>query len=100
MNGTVTSNEAPEQRVIDSVWWTLRMSFGLVPFLAGLDKFFNLLTHWPKYIAPVFASALPMTPQHFMYVVGIIEIVAGLGMLLSPYTQVFGYVVAEWLTAI
>lgn len=100
MNGTAESKEAIERRVVDSVWWTLRMSFGLMPLLAGLDKFFNLLTHWPKYIAPAFASALPVSPQHFMYVVGIIEIVAGLAMLLSPWTKVFAYVVAAWLAAI
>ena len=88
MNGTVASKEVTERKVVDSVWWTLRMSFGLVPLLAGLDKFFNLLTHWPKYVAPAFAHALPVTPQHFMYAVGIIEIVAGLAMLLSPWTKV------------
>ena len=68
MNGTVASNEVTERKVVDSIWWTLRMSFGLVPLLAGLDKFFNLLTQWPKYVAPAFAHALPVTPQHFMYV--------------------------------
>jgi uncharacterized membrane protein YphA (DoxX/SURF4 family) len=100
MNGTVASNEVTDRKVIDSVWWTLRMSFGLVPLLAGLDKFFNLLTQWPKYVAPAFAHALPVTPQQFMYVVGIIEIIAGLGMLLSSWTKVFSYVVAAWLIAI
>lgn len=100
MNGTAESKEVAERRIVDSVWWTLRMSFGLMPLLAGLDKFANLLTHWPKYLAPAFAHALPVTPQHFMYVVGIIEIVAGLAMLLSPFTKVFAYVVAAWLAGI
>jgi uncharacterized membrane protein YphA (DoxX/SURF4 family) len=76
------------------------MCFGLVPLIAGLDKFFNLLVQWPKYISPAVAGALPMTPQHFMYLVGIIEIVAGLGMLLSPWTKAFAYVVAIWLIGI
>ena len=100
MNGTVVSDEGTDRKVVDSVWWTLRMSFGLMPLLAGLDKFANLLTHWPKYVAPAIAGLLPMTPQHFMYVVGIIEIVAGLAMLLSPWTKVFAYVVAAWLASI
>ena len=100
MNGTAESKEAMERRVVDSVWWTMRMSFGLMPLLAGLDKFFNLLTHWPKYIAPAFASALPVSPQHFMYIVGIIEIVAGLGVLLSPWTKAFATIVGIWLIAI
>ena len=100
MNGSVERTHEAEAKVVDSVWWTLRMSFGLVPLLAGLDKFFNLLTQWPKYIAPSLAHALPMTPQHFMYLVGIIEIVAGLAMLLTPWTKVFAYVVAAWLIGI
>jgi uncharacterized membrane protein YphA (DoxX/SURF4 family) len=100
MNATTQSVDATERKVIDSIWWTLRLSFGLVPLLAGLDKFLNLLTEWPKYVAPALAHALPMTPQHFMYVVGVIEIVAGLAVLLSPWTKVFAYVVAAWLAGI
>jgi uncharacterized membrane protein YphA (DoxX/SURF4 family) len=100
MNGAVESKEAAERKLVDSVWWTLRMSFGLVPLLAGLDKFLNLLTHWPKYVAPALASVLPVTPQHFMYGVGVIEIVAGLAVLLSPWTKLFAYVVAAWLVGI
>ena len=102
MNGTVESEskQATERKLVDSVWWTLRMSFGLVPLLAGLDKFFNLMTHWPKYVAPALAHALPVTPQHFMYAVGGIEIVAGLAVLLSPWTKLFAYVVAAWLAGI
>lgn len=60
------------QRVIDSAWWTLRIGFGLGPFLAGLDKFFDLLVFWPRYIAPPFARLLPIGPQAFMHVVGVI----------------------------
>lgn len=100
MNGIAESQEGMERRVVDSVWWTLRMSFGIVPLLAGLDKFFNLLTQWPKYVAPTFAHLLPMTPQHFMYLAGIIEIVAGLALLLSPWTKTFAYVIAAWLACI
>ena len=66
MNGRAETKETVDQKVVDSVWWALRMSFGLVPFLAGLDKFFNLLTFWPKYVAPSIASVLPITPQSFM----------------------------------
>jgi uncharacterized membrane protein YphA (DoxX/SURF4 family) len=100
MNGTTQSADTAERKVIDSIWWTLRLSFGLVPLLAGLDKFLNLLTEWPKYVAPALAHALPVTPQHFMYVVGVIEIVAGLAVLFTPWTKVFAYVVAAWLVGI
>jgi uncharacterized membrane protein YphA (DoxX/SURF4 family) len=92
--------DANGQRVIDTSWWTLRISFGLVPLLAGLDKFLNLLADWPKYIAPAFAGLLPMSPQAFMYLVGVIEIAAGLAVLLSPWTKQAAYVVAAWLTCI
>ena len=92
--------ETTERKLVDSVWWTFRLSFGLVPVVAGLDKFFNLLTFWPKYVAPVLTGALPVTPQHFMYAVGVIEIVAGLAVLLSPWTKLFAYVVAAWLAGI
>src|SRR5262245_43821818 len=100
MNGRAETKEITEQKVVDWVWWTLRMSCGLVPFLAGLDKFFNLLTFWPKYVAPSIASVLPITPQSFMYVAGIIEMVAGLAILLSPWTKTFAYIVAAWLLGI
>jgi uncharacterized membrane protein YphA (DoxX/SURF4 family) len=92
--------DASEQRVIDSTWWTLRVTFGVVPLVAGLDKFLNLLTDWPRYIAPSLAHMLPMSPQAFMNVVGVIEIVAGLAVLLTPWTRQFAYVVAAWLTCI
>jgi len=100
MNGTASNTRDADQKVIDSVWWTLRMSFGLMPLLAGLDKFFNLLVHWPKYLAPGLAGLVHTSPQHFMYLVGVIEIVAGLAMLLTPWTKVFAYVVAAWLIGI
>jgi len=92
--------DANGQRVIDSAWWTLRITFGVVPLVAGLDKFLNLLADWPRYIAPAVAHMLPVRPQAFMYVVGVIEIVAGLLVLLTPWTKQFAYVVAAWLACI
>lgn len=89
-----------EQRVIDTAWWTLRVTFGLVPLLAGLDKFLNLLTDWPKYLAPAFAHLVPFSAGTFMHLVGIIEIIAGLAVLLTPWTKVFASVVAAWLVCI
>src|ERR1022692_3585476 len=93
-------NDANEQKVIESVWWTLRISFGLLPLLAGLDKFLNLLVYWPKYIAPIFATMMPLTAPHFMHLVGAIEIVAGVGLLFTARSKVFALVVAGWLTCI
>jgi len=92
--------EASRNDVVTSVWRTLWLVFGLVPVAAGADKFFDVLVYWPKYIAPLFTGMIPMSPQGFMHLVGVIEIVAGLGVLLSPWKAAFGYIVAAWLTCI
>jgi len=84
---------------IDTSWWTLRLTYGLVPIVAGLDKFANLLTDWPKYLSPVAVKMLPVAPQTFMYVVGVIEIVAGV-IVLSKLTRFGAYLVSAWLVAI
>ena len=89
-----------KDQVVTSVWRTLRWTFGLIPIAAGADKFFNLLTYWPKYVAPLFSHLSPLGPQSLMYVAGLIEIVAGLAILLSPWTRTFAFVVAAWLTGI
>ncbi len=46
---------------INSPYWALRVAFGAVPFLAGLDKFFNFLTNWEKYMSPLAAHVLPVS---------------------------------------
>jgi uncharacterized membrane protein YphA (DoxX/SURF4 family) len=76
----------------------MRATFGIVPIVAGLDKFTNLLNHWEKYINPQLLEMLPFEPSIFMMIVGIVEIFAGLLVLLKP--SVGGYVVAAWLALI
>ena len=46
---------------LSSSYWALRVAFFAVPFLAGLDKFTNLLTYWPHYFSPAFARLVPPT---------------------------------------
>jgi uncharacterized membrane protein YphA (DoxX/SURF4 family) len=82
-----------------SVAVTLKVLYGVVPIVAGLDKFTNLLVDWSKYLPAWFSSALPMSPHAFMMIVGIIEIVAGL-IVLSKWTRVGAVIVAAWLVAI
>ena len=89
-----------ESSAADVVRRTMKIVFGLVPIVAGLDKFTNVLVHWDKYLAPAFAKMIPMRPTSFMYVVGIIEIVAGIGVLLTPWTRVFAWIVGLWLIGI
>lgn len=76
----------------------LRFVFFVAPFLVGLDKFFNTLTFWPKYLASVFPDMLGITPQSFMFIVGFIEMVVGIGMLFK--TKLFSYIVSFWLVGI
>ncbi len=62
----------------------LKYTFGLVPIVAGLDKFTNLLTDWTHYVSEGFANLLPVETGTFMMIVGAIEIVAGVLVLLKP----------------
>lgn len=82
----------------DRVISILRATYGLVPIVAGADKFVHLLTDWNRYLAPVVTDVLPLSPETFMGIVGIIEIVAGVLVLARP--KVGSLVVACWLLAI
>ncbi len=84
---------------LESLYRPLWLTYGLVPLLAGLDKFFNLLADWPKYLSPWMAELLPMPEQTFMYVVGIIEIAVGL-MVLTRWTRLGAWIAAAWLALI
>jgi len=78
----------------------LRVTYILVPLLAGLDKFTNLLTNWSHYLSPAFARMIPMSPRSFMYLVGIVEIVAGLLVVSRRTARVGAYIVMAWLLCI
>jgi uncharacterized membrane protein YphA (DoxX/SURF4 family) len=76
----------------------LRSGFTVAPILAGVDKFLHLLVNWDQYL-PAFANRMLGGHGHeFMYVVGVIEIVAGIGVFLKP--KLFAYVVSAWLMLI
>jgi uncharacterized membrane protein YphA (DoxX/SURF4 family) len=83
----------------ETAYWALRLTFGIVPIVAGLDKFTNLLTDWASYVSPLAARLLPVSPHAFMMAVGVIEIVVGAGVLVGR-ARVFGWVAAVWLIAI
>jgi len=76
----------------------LQFGFTVAPILAGLDKFFHLLVNWDQYLPGVVANVSPIPPHMLMLVVGVIEIVAGIGFALKP--RIFAYVVAAWLAVI
>jgi hypothetical protein len=80
-------------------WWSLRVGIGAAAFLAGLDKFFNLLADWPAYLSPIAAQVLPLSPSSFMHVIGGVEMLVGL-VILAGYARLGGYVAAIWLVGI
>jgi uncharacterized membrane protein YphA (DoxX/SURF4 family) len=83
----------------ETAYWALRITFGVIPIVAGLDKFTNLLADWEAYLSPIAARLLPVSPHAFMMAVGIVEIAVGIGVL-SGRARVFGWVAAGWLLAI
>jgi uncharacterized membrane protein YphA (DoxX/SURF4 family) len=69
------------------------------PILAGLDKYFNLLTNWQMYPNPLAPKLLHIQPATFMHVVGVVEIVVGIAVL-TRYTRYASYIVMVWLWCI
>jgi uncharacterized membrane protein YphA (DoxX/SURF4 family) len=84
---------------LNSAFWTLRIAFGLTAFLAGLDKFLNLLTNWEQYASPLVLNIVPLSAGTLMRVAGVIEIIVGVAIL-AGLTRLGGYIVAGWLTLI
>ena len=84
---------------VESARQVLKVTFGVVPFLAGLDKFFNLLADWPRYLSPLAESILPVSGQTFMYVAGVVEMAVGI-VILTRWTTIGSWVAAAWLVAI
>ena len=76
----------------------LHIGFTIAPIAAGLDKFFDVLTNWDAYLAPVANRVLAGHGHAFMLAVGVIEVIAGIGVALRP--RIFSYVVAAWLLGI
>jgi uncharacterized membrane protein YphA (DoxX/SURF4 family) len=84
----------------DGVRTALWLTYGLIPVVAGLDKFTNLLCDWEKYLSPLARDLLPIAPTTFMWIVGVIEVVAGAIVLSRRFTRVGAMIVGGWLLAI
>jgi hypothetical protein len=76
----------------------LRVAFAVAPIAFGIDKFANVMVHWPKYLVPWINDIVPGTAQQAMYAVGVIEIAAGLLVLVKP--RYGAWLVAAWLGGI
>jgi hypothetical protein len=84
LNGTITA---------------LRIAIGLMATLAGLDKFFNLLTNWEAYVAPVAQQLLPFSTTTFMAIVGVIEFAVGI-TILAIRPSLGALVACAWLALV
>ena len=77
----------------------LRIAFVVAPILFGLDKFAHVLTDdWTRYLATQFNDLIPGNAQDAMHMVGVVEVVAGLVVLVAP--RFGGVLVAAWLGGI
>lgn len=103
---TQTRTQAPTGSPVETVkedpgfgaFWLLRIGFTAAPIIAGIDKFFDWMVEWESYLWSGVADALPGSAADIMYVVGGIEILAGILVLLVPR---FGApLVAAWLAGI
>ncbi len=79
-------------------FWLLRIGFIVAPILFGLDKFFDVLVNWERYLAPEINDLIPGNAHQAMLAIGVIEIVAGLVVAIRP--RFGGYLVAAWLAGI
>src|SRR6185312_2422388 len=91
-------NAADLKNPVYQAYRLLHVAFTIAPLVAGLDKFFDLLVNWDRYLAPIASRVVGGHDHAFMLVVGVIEIVAGIGVALRP--RIFSYVVAAWLALI
>jgi uncharacterized membrane protein YphA (DoxX/SURF4 family) len=84
---------------LETAYWALRPAIGATAFLAGLDKYFNLLANWTDYVSPLALAILPFGATTLMQIVGVVEIAVGLAILLG-WTRLGAYVASAWLAAI
>jgi len=77
----------------------LRVAFGVLPVLAGLDKFVGLLADWSAYVDPGIARLLPVSTTAFLYAVGVIEFAVGL-LVWSRYVRLGAYAASAWLVLV
>ena len=80
----------------NTAWWALRIAFFLNLVLAGLDKFFHLLTNWDQYLSPMAQRMLGGHSHQFTLVAGVVEIILGL-LVITSWTKLGAYLASAWL---
>jgi uncharacterized membrane protein YphA (DoxX/SURF4 family) len=93
-NSSITTRALPDSTVRQA-YLILRFGFTVAPIIAGVDKFLHLLVNWDQYLPSIANRLVGGHGHELMLVVGVIEIVAGIGVALKP--RIFAYVVAAWL---
>lgn len=99
VNNTLSTNA----KKVESIYFLLKLSYGLLFLIAGADKFFNLVTQWSKYVSS-YALSIVSLVQHMdtrtlLDFVGIFEMILGIFILLG-WTRIGGYIAALWLLII
>ena len=83
----------------NTAYWALRIAYGFLPLIAGLDKFANYLTDWTQYLNQRILNFIPVTATTFMHIGGAIEIIVGVAILFGA-TRWFAYIATAWLFCI
>jgi hypothetical protein len=99
--GTAPAATRHEDKLRDPAYqafFLLRTVFTVAPILFGLDKYAHVLVNWDRYLAPDIANNLPGSAHQIMYVVGAVEILAG--VIVAFWPRFGGYLVAAWLAGI
>jgi uncharacterized membrane protein len=96
--GHVEATATTKVNAVTKVTTILRLTYGLVPIIAGADKFTDLLANWDQSLSPALTKLLPFAPHTFMMIVGVIEIVVGLIVFFKP--RIGALVVCLWLIGI
>jgi hypothetical protein len=103
MKVSLTEHKTKKQDPAYQAYMFLRYAFIISLVIAGLDKFLNLLGYWPAYVAPVIQRFSCMTPSSFIILVGIIELVIGVGVFLKPKffsSAVFGWYILSLINSL
>lgn len=98
---TTSTNTSPDRGAASPAYQAFRIlqaAFIAAPILAGLDKFFHLLVNWDQYLPAVISRLSPINGHQLMLAVGVVEIIAGIGVAWKP--RIFAWVVAAWLVVI
>ena len=98
MGNVLASDKADIANPVYQAYQILRIGFTVAPIIAGIDKFLHLLVNWDQYLPSVVNNMIGGRGHQFMLVVGVIEIVAGIGVFIKP--KYFAYVVSIWLVLI